>query len=187
MAIFVNYYPCSYGDSLVSMFQGLNKKRTKKYVSLNSKKRTWFKLLDFYQATPDQQKSLLSMLNPKLITSCHRQYQFDFGKDNTVISIVLDDLSWIGRRFCDVHIGQLGKTLANSTLMQFQSKLSLDQLVVYDYKQWAKHNIFATDIKLSISTVRDHSKFKNFCNKHSLAFVPGQVDEILCDINNYVL
>jgi len=187
MAIFVNYYPCSYGDSLVAMFQGLNKSRVNKHVFLNSKKRTWFKLLDFYQSTAEQQQSLLSILNPNLITSCHRQRQFDFGKDNTVISVVLDDLSWIGRRFREVHINQLGKTLSNPTLMPFWSKLSFEELVVYDYKQWAKYNIFDTDVKLPISTLHNHSDFKSFCNKHNLAFAPEQVDEILCDINKYVL
>lgn len=187
MAIFVNYYPNSYGDSLVAMFQGLNKTRANKIVFLNSKKRVWFKLLDFYQSTVEQKQSLLSTLNPRLIVSCHRQHQFDFGKDNTVISIVLDEFHWIGRRYRDVHINQLGKTLANPRLMQFQDKLSIEDLVVYDYKQWAKHNILDSDIKLPISTLRNHDAFKSFCNKYNLAFVPARVDEILCDINKYVL
>lgn len=187
MAIFVNYYPCSYGDSLVSMFQGLNKKRKNKLVFLNSRKRIWFKLIEFYQATFDQQQSLLSVLNSNIVISCHRQYEFDFGKDHTVISIVLDDLSWIGRRYREVHINQLGKTLYNPKLIQFQNKLSIEELVVYDYKQWAKHNIFDSDIKLPISTLCNHDAFKSFCNKYNLAFVSEQVDEILCDINKYVL
>jgi len=185
MAIFVNYYPCTYGDSLVSMFQGLNKTRINKLVSLNSRKRIWFKLLEFYQSTVDQQQNLLSTLNSNVIISCHRQHQFNFGKDNTVISIVLDEFDWIGNRYLDVHINHLGKKLANPKLMQFETKFPIKDLVVYDYKQWAKYNILDTDIKLPFSFIYNTRELQDFCGTHNLKFSQKKIDEIIKNIDQY--
>jgi hypothetical protein len=168
------------------MFQGLSVARIDNYIFLN-KKRCWFKLLDFYTATSLQQQELLSNLNPGTIVGCHRQYQFDFGKNHTIISVVLDELSWIGNRFREVHVNKLKKTLANTKLLQFQSKFSLEELVIHDYQYWAKYNILDTDVKLPISMLRDQDQFKNFCNEHKLIFDSIKVNDILCDITRYAV
>ena len=184
MAIFVNYYPCSYGDSLVSMFNGTRKKRCKNIVVLNSKS-FWFKHLDFYKATPQQQQQLLLQLNPKSIIGGHRQYQFDFGHNHKVISIVLDHAPWFAARFKAVHIDQRKKNLSNLKLLQLQHKIPMHDLIWHDYQQWAKVNILNTDLQLPFSLLKNPAQFKEFCKLHGLKYFQSAVDEILHNTLQY--
>ena len=184
MAIFVNYYPCSYGDSLVSMFNGTQKKRYKNVVVLNSKS-FWFKVLDFYKATPHQQQQLLLQPKPNSIIGVHRQFQFDFGDNHKVISIVLDHAPWFATRFQAVHIDQRKKNLSNLKLLQLQHKIPMHDLIWHDYQKWAKVNILDTDVQLPFSLLKNPAQFKEFCTEHNLIFNQAQVDEIVADTKRY--
>jgi hypothetical protein len=184
MAIFVNYYPCSYGDSLVSMFNGTRKKRYKNIVVLNSKS-FWLKHLDFYKATSEQQQQLLSQLGTSSIIGIHRQYQFDFGHSHKVISIVLDHAPWFAARFQAVHIDQKKKNLSNLKLLQLQHKIPMHDLICHDYQQWAKVNILDTDVQLPFSLLKNPAQFKEFCTLHGLKYFQSAVDEILHNTLQY--
>jgi len=184
MAIFVNYFPCSYGDSLVSMFNGMQKKRYKNIVILNSKS-FWFKHLDFYKATSQQQQQLLSQLSTSSIIGIHRQYQFDFGHNHKVISIVLDNAPWFAPRFKAVQIDQRKKNLSNLRLLQLQHKVPIHDLIWHDYQQWAKVNILDTDVQLPFSLLKNPVQFKEFCTLHEFKYLQSAVNEILHNTLQY--
>ena len=59
MTILVNYYPCSYGDSLVAMLNNSDIVRENNIVNIDS----FLKKLDFYKSDSDNQKFLLSSLD----------------------------------------------------------------------------------------------------------------------------
>ena len=165
------------------MFRGRFVQRKNDIIEMS--KYDYFKFLDFYNASNLQKKELLSNLKPTKIVSCHRQYQFDFGIEHKVISVVLDDLSWIGKRVCDIHISRLGKQLSNKKLLQLQSKISIDQIVTYEYQNWAKNNILDADIKLPFSMLQDDQFMTTFCQDHNLKYNRTCIDDILNNVKKY--
>ena len=166
------------------MFNGMQKKRYKNIVILNSKS-FWFKHLDFYKATSQQQQQLLSQLSTSSIIGIHRQYQFDFGHNHKVISIVLDNAPWFAPRFKAVQIDQRKKNLSNLRLLQLQHKVPIHDLIWHDYQQWAKVNILDTDVQLPFSLLKNPVQFKEFCTLHEFKYLQSAVDEILHNTLQY--
>lgn len=180
MATFINYYPCSYGDSFVAMFSG---KLIARKNNLITASRSEFKQIEFYQQHPDTQQQQLSQLVDG-IYSCHRQYQFDFSP-HRVVSIKLDFTDFLPTRFKKIHVDQMQKTFANPIIAQLGKKLTFEQLVISDYTQWSKNNIFATDIELPLSLIFNKPALHRFCVEFNFVFNEAQVDEILTDMATY--
>ena len=180
MATFINYYPCSYGDSFVAMFSGQLIPRKHNLVKTSTGE---FKQIDFYQQDSVTQQQRLSRLGNE-IYSCHRQNQFDFSP-HRVVSIRLDFDDFLAARFKKVHIDQLKKSFANHLVAQLEKKLTFEQLVKLDYVSWSKKNIFATDIDLPLGLIYDKVALKKFCLQHNFIFNSEQVDDIVLDLAKY--
>ena len=184
MATFVNYYPCSYGDTFVAMFSGQKiQLKDNLIITKTDDLSGIFKQMDFYQQDAETKKQQISQL-PDEIYSCHRQNQFDFTP-HTVISIRLDVNNFLPSRFQNVHIQQLKLTFANPLIEELRKKLTFDQLVIFDYTRWSRNNILSTDIELPMSLIHDKSKLKNFCLKNNFVFNEEQVDELVRDMEKY--
>jgi hypothetical protein len=184
MATFVNYYPCSYGDTFVAMFSGQKiQRKDNLIIKKTDDLGATFKQIDFYQQDAETKKQQLSRL-PDEIYSCHRQHQFDF-LPHTVISIRLDVNNFLPARFRDVHIEQLKLTFKNPLIEKLEKKLTFEQLVIFDYTLWSKNNILSTDIELPMSLVHDKLKLKNFCLENNFVFDEEQVDELIRDMERY--
>jgi len=180
MATFINYYPCSYGDSFVAMFSGQLIPREHNLVTVSTGE---FKQLNFYQQDSNIQQQRLSQLTDE-IYSCHRQYQFDFFP-HRVVSIKLDFNNFLAARFEKVHVDQMEKTFANPLILQLEKKFTFAQLVNIDYVSWSKKNIFPTDIELPLGLIYNKPALKDFCLQHNLVFNEAQVDDIITDITKY--
>jgi hypothetical protein len=180
MATFINYYPCSYGDSFVAMFSGKLIARKNNLITVSNGE---FKQIAFYQQHPNTQQQQLSQLVDG-IYSCHRQYQFDFSP-HRVVSIKLDFTNFLPTRFKKIQVDQMKKTFANPLIAQLEKKLTFEQLVNFDYVSWSKKNIFTTDIELPLSLIYNKPALKNFCAQYNFVFNEAQVDNIVTDIANY--
>lgn len=177
MAVFVNYYPCSYGDSLVKMFSGQPLSRDNGVVSNTS----LFKKLNFYNMPADQKQSMLCRLAANQVVSCHRQGSFDFGSSHRVISVELDLLDFLAPRMQKIHIGayKLIGPLANNP------RLTWDQKIFADYHYWKRNNILPSDVILPITTVIDKKKLADFCQAQDLIFDKEWADDIKQDFDQY--
>jgi hypothetical protein len=180
MATFINYYPCSYGDSFVAMFSGQKIQRKENLITAKNNE---FKQIKFYQQDPITIQQYLNQLSDG-IYSCHRQNQFDF-LPHRVVSIRVDFDKFLPTRFKKIHIEQLKKYFQNPVILKLEQKLTFEQLVMYDYTSWSKKNIFTTDIELPISLIYNKSKLENFCSQNNFVFNEEQVDEIVTDIEKY--
>ena len=184
MATFVNYYPCSYGDTFVAIFSGQKIQRKDNIIITKTNDISGiFKQMDFYQQDTETQQQYLNHL-PDGFYSCHRQNQFDFSP-HTVVSIRLDIDNFLPSRFRDVHIEQLKLTFKNPLIKKLEKKLAFEQLVIFDYTSWSKRNILSTDIGFPLSLIYDKSKLKNFCWENNFAFDEEQVDELVRDMEKY--
>lgn len=184
MATFVNYYPCSYGDTFVAMFSGQKiQRKDNLIITKTDDLSATFKQMDFYQQDAETKKQQLSQL-PDDIYSCHRQNQFDFSP-HRVVSVRLDISDFLPSRFRDVHVEQLKLAFKNPLIEKFEKKLTFEQLVMFDYKHWSRNNILPSDIELPMSLVHDKLKFKNFCLRNNFDFNEEQVDELVSDMEKY--
>ena len=184
MAILVNYYPCSYGDSLVAMLNNSDIVRENNIVNIDS----FLKKLDFYKLDSDNQKSLLSSLDKNSAYSCHRQNGLDFTKlaEVNVISIVLDQMDFLFKRFPAIHLTQNKNKFGDVNFEKFINKVPMEKLITADYAKWAKLNILSTDIKLSFSELIDPTQCSNFCQKNTLNFNVERINDIKNNLNQYV-
>ena len=184
MAIFVNYYPCSYGDSLVAMFSGKKIQRKRNLIISDTDETDLdFKALDFYQKDSIIQQQITNSLGNE-IYSCHRQDQFDFTP-HTVISVVLDVDDFLPKRFEQIHLLQKGKTFGNAVILQMQHKLTIEQLVKFDYSLWAKTNVLPMDVLMPLSLIHRPKELEKFCETYNLKFDQTQIDEITNDMKQY--
>lgn len=184
MTILVNYYPCSYGDSLVAMLNNSDAIRKDNVITTNS----FLKELDFYNLNSDKQKSLLSSLDKNFAYSCHRQNGLDFAKlaKVTVISIVLDQIDFLFKRFPAIHLTQNKKKFGDANIEKFIDKVPMETLISADYAKWTKINILSTDIKLSFSELIDPLQCSNFCQVNNLNFNIERINDIKNNLNQYV-
>lgn len=182
MAIFVNFYPCSYGDSLATMFSGQTKNRTNRTNGIIISNYKFFKLPYFYTWSRQEQNTLLDNINPG-IYSCHRQNGINLYP-HKIISIVLDKTDFLPRRFMDIQVGLFNKDI-NPTLIKLKDKISYSDLIMHDYKTWAKTNILANDIKFPISFLNNKQEVIYFCEYHNLKYDNDMIDSILNDMVRY--
>jgi hypothetical protein len=184
MATFVNYYPCTYGDTFVAMFSGQKIQRKNNLIKTQtSDPSVIFKQTEFYQQDTKTIKQHLNQL-PDGIYSCHRQNQIDF-LPYRVISIRLDFDEFLPSRFKHVHIDQMKKTFKNPLIKNLEKKLTFEQLVIFDYARWSRVNILSTDIELPISMIYNKSKLQDFCLENKFVFDEDQVDELVKDLEQY--
>ena len=188
MTVLVNYYPCSYGDSLVAMLNNSDAIREDNIIPADSFTDSFLKKLYFYNLNPDKQKSLLSSLDKNSAYSCHRQNKLDFAKlaEVTVISIVLDRTDFLFKRFPAIQLTQNKKKFGNATIQKFIDKVPMETLIAADYAKWAKLNILSTDIKLSFSELIDPSQCLDFCQVNNLNFNIERINDIKNNLNQYV-
>lgn len=180
MSTFVNYYPCSYGDSLINMFSAQNKSRTNNLVILDST--DLFKQPEFYERDLQEQHKMLSELDPAVIYGCHRQHGFDFGSSHRVVSIDLDYIDFLPNRIKSVHLAQMKEILLASKF----SKLDHKDKIKFEYRIWAKNNIFDTDVRLPFSLLFDAKGMRDFCHQHNFNFDQNLVNEIVKDLQQYL-
>lgn len=184
MAILVNYYPCSYGDSLVSMLNGASPARLNGQIDTDA---PVFKQQDYYLGSQDKKINLLKNLDNRAY-SCHRQKSFDYAVAGqiTVISINVDWIDFLPGRVKKIHLEKNKNKIDNPVLQKLSHKLSLEQLILFDYKSWAKTNILETDIVLDFTTLIDTTKCENFCSTHNLNYNKDWVVDIQKDLQKYV-
>jgi hypothetical protein len=182
MAIFVNYYPCTYGDSLVSMFSGQNITRKNNLID---NKNHYFKFLDFYNLGPLEQTQKLSLLDNTHIYSCHRQYAFDFGTEHQIISIFPDVVDFLPNRIKQIHLDQFKKKLNHPLVEKLKDKVSIDDLIKFDCRTWARTNILKFDVVIPFSNIFDNDIMEKFCNQHNFKYNKSCIDEILTNIKQY--
>lgn len=182
MAVFVNYYPCSYGESLVNMFGKAEVTRSKEIIEASV---PTFKFTDFYLLNVlDREKILQDSLND--FYPCHRQNAIEFSGHDT-ISVVLDVLDFLPARYQKVHLPKLKNFFGNSKLNLLVNKIPFDRLVFKDYEIWSKTNILKNDKILMFSwIVNDNARLKNFCEEHNFFYDQLQIDEIKKDYRRWV-
>jgi hypothetical protein len=148
---------------------------------------SFLKKLDFYKLDSDNQKSLLSSLDKNSAYSCHRQNELDFASlaEVTVISIVLDQIDFLFKRFPAIRLTQTKNNFDNFKFAKFINKVPIETLIAVDYAKWAKLNILSTDIKLSFSELIDPSRCSNFCQKNNLNFNIERINDIKNNLKQY--
>jgi len=148
----------------------------------------------FYQLDAEQQQEICHAIEQGAIpvVPCHRQQGFDFDLvfqiAPKVITVVVNDLDMLCKRFDHVHLQHREKTILNPTLEKIRQRQppELAQLVIKkDYEIWARHNHKCTDISFHLSWLDDHKQVQEFCNKHKLKFNAQWIDNILADMNYY--
>lgn len=179
MAVFVNYYPGSYGDSLVSMFSGEPIQRYQGRVQRDSQ----FKFLDFYSKSAEQRNQILQDLGADEIISCHRQQGIDLGHQHRVISVIMQDQSWFPKRVKNLHIIGNQKNLAGP--WSSSNHLTDEQKIWLDYTHWKKYNVLHSDIMLPFSTVTSEDQMQQFCQSLDLRFDLEYLRDIRQDIMAY--
>ena len=192
MTVLVNYYTCSYGDSLVNMFNGNPVARTHNVTRCNFK---GFIEPNFYIKDINDQQVIWSAAKALNLTSlpCHRQNGFDFSHtfDNTikVITIVLDQINFLPHRFKKIHLDERKKNIKNSMLSKLLERhpAQWKEVIIRDYKIWLEHNLLPTDLSFNISWIQDSEKIYKFCKQHNLLFDQNWIMDIQKDLGQYAL
>ena len=187
MPVLVNYFPCSYGDSLTNMFRGNQPRRLQGVVKFRSERvdPNILKYVEFYNFSSDKKIQCLHDLYSLNYVSCHRQNGFDFDSivpDTTVISIVMDREDFLVKRLLDLHIT---KHSWGEKFALLKGRVSDHALLKKEYSNWARDNILESDIKLNFSTMMNYQQFQAWCNSNNLPFHSENVKEWIDDFQNY--
>ena len=102
-----------------------------------------------------------------------------------VISIVLDRIDFLFKRFPAIHLTQNKNKFGDVNFEKFINKVPMERLITADYDKWAKLNILSTDIKLSFSELIDPSRCSNFCHENNLNFNIERINDIKNNLNQY--
>jgi len=156
--LLVNYYPCSFGDTLISMFAGIELKRNNNVTQTPV---NFLKLTEFYSLSHDDKLTWWKRINHSVV-SCHRQFGFDYNtiEPVTVISVQLADRGWLYKRIKEIHWKQHNYDIGNPMLKQLKERLSevqLNDLIESDYQSWAKTNVLDSDDILPFESLLDGS------------------------------
>lgn len=179
MAVFVNYYPCSYGDSLVAMFLSKPLYRESDLAVADTH---YFKLQSFYAMPDPARRSILNNLPKQGIYSCHRQHGIDFGLDHVVISIDVDHVEWLCARVRHIHLDKMALSLDNPIARRVLERQGLDQAIRHDYVTWKRKNILSTDICIRDTDFCDTKGIEVLCQTHHLGFNEHWLKDIQQDI-----
>lgn len=177
MSVFVNYYPCSYGESLLNMFGNFSVQRKNEIIKVSD----WrFKRQEFYGLDPAQQKSILIDLDQPFY-ACHRQNRFVF-EGHVTVSIILDVIDFLPKRYQHVHMPTVDCILSNKKLLPLVGKIPIEKIIIKDYNTWAESNIFKDDLKIMFSWIIDKNLFlEEFCHSNNFFYDQTRVDEIKQD------
>jgi hypothetical protein len=148
----------------------------------------------FYQLGKQEQIDICRNIEQGTISvvPCHRQQGFDFtqvfDKSPLVITVVVDDYSFLANRFTKIHLNIRNKEILNPVLDQISKRLSPEQLplvIQKDYELWQKANTNNTDIKFSLSWLDQPEIVENFCQQYGLHYSKLWVEDIVADMNLY--
>jgi len=145
--LLINYYPCSFGDTLTSMFAGKNPQRSN---NVTKNPGGFLKLPEFYSLSQQDKLSCWQQINHHAVVSCHRQFGFDYNtiEPVTVISVKISNRAWLYERIKAIHWTQNQFDIGNPILKKIKKQLSeteLDKLIEADYQIWSKANILESD------------------------------------------
>lgn len=192
MTVLVNYYTCSYGDSLVNMFNGQPVRRVNGIALCNYNK---FVEPIFYEAHyQDRQQDWQGCQNLDLqAVPCHRQHGFDFSQefqgDVKVISLILDRMDFLANRFHALHLERRNKVILDKTLASLLARYpqKYQDIICKDYEIWQRTNCFPTDVQFKFSWIQDQDRVRAFCQAHGLGFDPVWLQDIMRDLEQYVM
>jgi len=183
---FVNYYPCSFGDSIVAMFNN----QPLKLNSTNSSGSNMgiLKQIKFYEmniaAQQQELDNLLSLKNQAY--AGHRQNRLDyttFNQDFQVVTIIIDEfLDKIIKRFQEIHKYKIENPVI-SKILDKNPTLATQTLIV-DYTNWAKNNILDSDILLKLSVMLNKNEMQEWCRANQLNFNVDYIDNIIGRFND---
>lgn len=188
MTILVNYYTCSYGDSLVNMFSGNPVFRDKGHAVCVFK---GFIEPSYYIDIEQQQQVQQQFKDSGLaVAPCHRQnhHDFDWIPDVRVVTVQVDNITALTNRFQHVHFNQHKKTFGNAELNKILSRRPdlAPQLIEKDYKNWISNNLLSNDIVFDLAWIHTPSQVEAFCNQHKLHYNIDWINNIEKDMKQYV-
>ena len=157
--LLVNYYPCSFGDTLTSMFTNGELQRNNNITTISG---GFLKLPEFYSLSHKDKLQWWKRINGYDVVSCHRQFGFDYNtiEPVSVISIQIADRGWLYKRVKEIHWKQNNYDIGNSMLKQIKERLSesqLNDLVESEYQSWVKTNVLDSDDILPFESLLDGS------------------------------
>jgi hypothetical protein len=192
MTVLVNYYTCSYGDSLVNMFNGNKVLRVNGIANCSF---NGFVEPDFYNKNAAEQQNFWKVCKSLSVASvpCHRQNKFNFsqvfGEPVKVITIELDQIEFLPYRFKKIHLDGRGKEIKNPMLSKLLSVYPdrFSEIITRDYLNWIALNKTATDVTFFFSWFNSPDKVRDFCKQHDLAFDNDWLNNIQQDLHTYAL
>jgi hypothetical protein len=182
--VFLNYYPCSYGDTLAAMFSGIIPDWTGKRTQ-----GAWgdFKFPEFYSLSLEDKISFWQQFPFNFITCCHRQNGFNFNaiEPVQVISIRVNDRTWLHNRVMKLQWNNF--EIKNPVLEQIRTQLSQEnhyKIVEAEYIKWSKQNILESDLVLDFEIIKT-DKLVDWCKQHNLGYSQDTVNLIKNDLKKY--
>ena len=148
----------------------------------------------FYQLDSQEQQEICHGIEQGtvLVVPCHRQQGFDFDTvfqtPPLVITVVVDDVEFLSKRFNHIHLNIRDKNILNPMLEQIRQTAPakiLDRVIQKDYEIWARNNQKSTDIKFHLAWLDEPNKVKTFCQEYSLNYSDQWVTDIVNDMNFY--
>jgi hypothetical protein len=170
--IIVNYYPCSFGDTLVKMLLGVDVDSSS---IIQDTGHSVLKLPQTYQSQINKDM-LTALFEIQPVLPAHRQNGFDYTtvmSDVMVISIWHDVIAQLVDRVKAVHIDLLGYKFFDQRVQMLIDRNPdlLDRAIEVDYDRWADSNILATsDIVLPFSYLCNPIQMQRFCRDHNLNY-----------------
>lgn len=155
---------------------------TKNSVSL-------LKLPEFYSLPLDQKRVQWEKIQNCSVVSCHRQNGFDFNiiEPTPVISLQVNDRTWLHNRVKKIHLQQSGYEFGNSFLRSIKKNLPkeyIDLMIESDYKTWATANILPSDDILDFELLLDDS-IHAWCDSRGLTVDPVPLSLIREEVDKY--
>lgn len=148
----------------------------------------------FYQLEASQQQEICRGVEQGTIkvVPCHRQYGFDFSTvfqtPPKVITVVVDDVDLLSKRFNQIHLDSRDKTILNPVLEKIRQQATPEQLhrvIQKDYEIWSRANHKPTDIEFHLSWLDNLEQVKQFCQEYQLNYNEQWVTDIVSDMNIY--
>lgn len=184
--LLVNYYPCSFGDTLASMFAGVGIQR-KNNVTVSPD--SLLKQPGFY--TLSQQDKIIewNKIKHHSVLGCHRQSGFDYNtiEPVSVISVTIADRDWFYQRIKKIHWEQNLAQPENPILKRIKERLTeneLDQLIESDYRSWSRANILESDDILPFESLLDGSVVA-WARQRQLTIDPEYLEIIRDEVATY--
>lgn len=183
--LLVNYYPCSFGDTLTSMFANVELQRNKNVTRTSV---NFLKLTEFYSLSQKDKAEWWKRIDQNVL-SCHRQHGFDYNtiKPVTVISVEVINRSWLCNRVKEIHWKQNNYDIGNPILKKIKERLSdaeLNKLIDSDYQSWAQTNILASDDILPFESILDGS-FSKWAEQRQLVINEEYLNIIRKEVADY--